>query len=183
MHTYRSFAACYAAGLEWKPHLVKASLRSDDTAYERPTGDFHPGFALAFRRHTYDKLGLLTGAAVGAGDHHMMTSFIGKADWSFPRNVHPNYRRMVLDYQARALEVVKKDLGYVHGTITHAFHGSKRSRAYISRWDVLVNNNFDPSSDVYLNGYGIPEIRSDRIALRDGIRKYHLSRNEDSTEM
>ena len=199
MTVHRSFGACYAAGLDWRPSVPapvadgrrrRAAGPNAYASYGAPSqqpgtpGPFwHCGYALAFRRSVYDKLGLLTEAALGAGDHHMMTALIGKAAHSYPEGIHPNYKKAVLAWQERALKVVKHDLGYVPGNINHAFHGPKAGRQYVSRWDVLTKHAFDPEADLYRNGYGVWEVRSDRVGLRDGMRNYFLTRLEDATRV
>ena len=204
MHVYRGFAACHAQGGVWKPTIVQRNAKKDapggqdvlvDPYGERykaasgtgggggPGEIWHPGYCMAMRRSVYDKLGLITGAVLGAADHHMMTAFIGKAAWSLPHGIHPAYRAMVLDWQERARKVVKGDIGYVPGNLNHLFHGPKSARRYISRWDVLVDNKFDPTADIYRNAYGVIEVRSDREKLRDGMRHYFTQRSEDDARM
>lgn len=202
MQVHRSFGWCHAAGMEWKPRKVPVTLKGGKrghvvvdaygeaypgTAQHGAAGfgiPWHPGFAMAFRRSTLDKLGgLFDYGALGAGDMHICAALVGKAHLSYPGAIHDNYKQAVLAWQARADKVVKRDFGYAKGNINHSFHGAKRSRQYISRWSCLVDNNFDPFTDMRKNAYGVWEICSDKVALRDAIRRYFASRNEDGTEM
>jgi len=89
----------------------------------------------------------------------------------------------VLAWQARAADVVKRDLGFVPGTILHHFHGSKANRKYVSRWDILVLFQFDPTRDVYRNSQGVLELEEHKPELRDAIRRYFKQRQEDGVDM
>lgn len=186
---HRSFGSCYASGLEWRPTLKapsyaypgEAPFSAKDAGFGVP---WHPGFALAMRRATLDKLGgLLQVGILGAGDHHMCGALIGKADLTLPGAINEHYRKAVLDWQDRALKVVKKNFGYVPGTVLHYFHGPKARRYYVQRWQVLVQSNFDPTKDVRANAAGVLELTSDKPELRDGLRRYFECRNEDSVEL
>ena len=46
---------------------------------------------------------------------------------------------------------------YVDAIIHHYPHGIQENRQYQSRWDILHNNNFDPSQDIFYNSEGILE--------------------------
>ena len=185
---HRSFGWCHARGWEWRP-------RADgDGGYgcKRPSGigryegygtPWHPGFALAMRRSVLDRLPLLEVGVLGAGDHHMMGALIGKADLTLPRHVHARYRDEVMAWQRRAEDVVRRDLGYVPGTILHSFHGAKANRRYVQRWDILVRHKYDPTTDVYRNSQGVLELEEHNPALRDAIRLYFRQRNEDGMDL
>lgn len=157
------------------------------TTAPKPTvlgNQWHPGFAIAFRRDVLERLPIFEGGVLGAGDHHMMGSLIGHADLTLPPGIGANYARDVLRWQRLATEVVRGDVGFVAGRISHGWHGSKRDRQYWSRWSILTTHAYDPDTDVYRNSQGVLEIRGDaKPALRDAIRRYLLSRNEDSVDL
>jgi len=189
MDTHRSFGYCHANGWEWRPkpdgvggyYAPKPSEKKNPSGYGNP---FHPGFALGFRRSVLEKMKLLEVGVLGAGDHHMCAAMIGKAKLSLPGKIHSNYKKEVLKWEARAKEIVNGMFGYTNGTILHNFHGAKKNRKYISRWDILIEHNYDPETDSYTNEYGVLEIEADKKpGLRDAIRGYFRSRNEDSPEM
>jgi len=191
MQVHRSFGFCHANNWEWKPVSAKAGYganggsknpsRSGPGAFGIP---FHPGFALAFRRDVLDALGgLLEVGVLGAGDHHMCGALLGRAELTMPSGLHPNYRRKVMQWQQRADRVVHHDFGYVPGNLLHYFHGPKQLRQYVSRWSILVENDFDPEVDVVKNVHGVVELVTTKPGLRDGIRRYFLSRDEDCVRM
>ena len=143
----------------------------------------HPGYAWAATREVLERLGgLLDVAALGAGDHHMALALIGRAEESLPGGIHANYRRAVLRWQGRAQQHVN-GLGCVPGTIEHRWHGSKDLRAYVSRWDILLRNNFDPLEDLKRNTSGVVELAGNKPAFQRDIDAYMTRRNEDATTL
>lgn len=194
IQVHRSFGACHASGMEWKPKLKKNKkghvygvyFATDDTDKKGSScfNQFHPGYACAMTRQTYSKLGgLFEMGAAGAGDMHMVTSFIGKAEESYPSTVSPAYRNAVLAWQKRAKEAVGKSFGFVHGTILHQFHGKKSLRKYIERWSIITKNKFDPSKDLWKNPFGVIEIsNAENPNFHRDMLCYFSERNEDSTD-
>jgi hypothetical protein len=173
MATYDSFCSCHVLGKPYRPNYTV----------------WHPGFAWAARLDFLSRMGgLLDRGILGAGDHHMALAFVGKAERSLPANVPPAYAAMVMEYQRRAETHMRRNLGYVRGTIMHGFHGSKKKRRYIERWDILTGTGFDPERDIRPNRYGVYELVYDdpeRVAavveLRDKVRRYFVERSEDAT--
>ena len=199
MQVHRSFGSCHVAGRAWRPQTARMVCKDGEMItvpdpyakqhyHKGGMGEFgipfHPGFLLAFQRKVLEKMGgLLEIGILGSGDHSMLAAIVGKAHLSYPSNVHENYKKIVLDWQARAEKVIKRDLGFTRGSIHHFFHGQKRKRFYANRWALLINNNFNPATDIRKNCYGLWEICSDKVGLRDDIRKYFLSRDEDDRSM
>lgn len=145
---------------------------------------WHSGYAWACTREAYDMMGgLFEYGILGSGDRHMALGLIGYPDLSLNPELHQHYKDVVHRWSARALASIKKDIGYVPGTIIHHWHGKKRNRGYQDRWKVLINTGFDPLSDLWRDAYGLFRLEHDRIELRDAIRKYFRSRNEDSIDL
>jgi glycosyltransferase involved in cell wall biosynthesis len=147
---------------------------------------WHPGYAWAAKRRTIDKIGLLDRAVLGSGDHHMALCLIGQGARSIHKMVSPAYRQMVLDWQHQAEFAIQRNLGYVPGAITHYWHGEKKNRKYNERWEILTKNNFDPYKDLTKDSYGLYKLNMSHgirsIRLRDQLRQYFRSRNEDSID-
>jgi hypothetical protein len=141
---------------------------------------FHPGYTWAWRRDAWEAVGgMLDLGICGAGDHHMACALIGEAVQSMPGGLHPNYYHMVYAWQDRA-KAIRKNIGYVPGTIHHEFHGWKPQRNYQGRWEILKKNNYDPYTDVKKDWQGMLNFATDKIGLRDDLRKYFSSRDEDA---
>lgn len=147
--------------------------------------EYHPGFAWAATRSAINNMGLLLDKAVaGAGDRHMALCFTGKAEFSFHPEAPEAYKKYVLDYQDRCMHLIRKNVGYVEGTIIHHFHGAKKSRGYWSRWTILNNNSFDPFLDLRTDHQGLLQLDDyAKPRLRDELRAYFSDRNEDSIEI
>jgi len=185
LQTYKGFAACYKQGLPQRK-LTKGQEYYNDTyygAYSTSPGTYwHPGYAWAATREAINEFGgLFDAAIVGAGDHHMACCLIGQAERSIPKGVHANYRKLVKSWEHRALRL-HKNIGYVKGSIYHFWHGKKRDRRYKDRWAILIDNKFDPTHDIHKDWQGLWALYPGHEALRDQIRDYFKSRNEDSID-
>jgi hypothetical protein len=168
--TYKSFCSQYATGKKW--HC--------QTKYEF----WHPGFAWACTREAWNEIGCLIDYAIlGAADHHMALCLIGRGKESLPGGVNINYRNKVMQFEKRCDRHIKRNIGYVSGTIIHNWHGKFKDRKYIERWDILTSNNYDPETDIKRDWQGLYIIEPDSFELRDGIRRYFRQRNEDSIDI
>ena len=147
--------------------------------------EYHPGFAFAATREGINNMGMLLDRAIaGAGDRHMCLAWTGKAQYSFHPQAPAPYKKYVMDYQDRCLHLVKKNVGYVDGTIIHHWHGAKNKRGYWNRWQILNGNNYDPFLDLRTDWQGLYQL-DDYLKpnLRDGLRAYFASRCDDSIDM
>ncbi len=153
-------------------------------------GGGHPGFAWAARRDALNKMGtsisgpLVDFAALGSGDRHMACALIGKVTESHHGDVHPNYKKWLLQWQHQAEKTIKRNVGYVENTIRHMWHGRKADRGYSSRWQTLVKHQYDPEADIAKDVSGLWRLVSEtprQQALRDDIRRYFRARRENAT--
>jgi hypothetical protein len=139
---------------------------------------WHPGFAWACNRKTYDKIGgLYENSILGSGDHNMSLSLIGNAYKSVNKDVSCDYLNDVLDFERKNKNL---RLGYVPGVIRHYFHGSKKNRKYLERRQILVEHKFNPLLHLIRNDFGLllPSKDCPEGLLTD-IKKYFIERNED----
>lgn len=140
----------------------------------------HPGYAWAARREALDACGgLIDIGILGSGDRHMACAMIGKAEHSFNSGVHPNYKNAVMEWQRRCERHTKRNIGYVSGAISHFYHGSKSNRGYKDRWKILVEHQYDPYCDIRRDAQGLYQLDENKIGLRDDVRRYFRSRQED----
>ncbi len=146
----------------------------------------HPGFCWAYTRYALDSLGgLIDFAILGAGDRHMCLGLVGCMDQSF-ENKTSGYVQQLLQWQTRSERWIKRDVGFVKGSIYHYWHGSKRTRFYSDRWKILRDNLFDPRTDLKRDAQGLLILETwnqRQIKLRDQLRAYTKSRNEDSIDV
>lgn len=175
VQVHQGFGAQHALGKE----IVAVSGAYD--ASSRPF--WHPGYAWAATRTFWENIGgLIEEAALGSGDHHMALGILGAAERSIPSGLHPNYPKMVLEWQGRALRAGRRDLGCVPGAIAHNWHGPKAKRGYVSRWDILRKHQYNPVADLVRSEHGLIELVEGRHGLRDDIRRYFRQRDEDGRE-
>ncbi len=142
----------------------------------------HPGYAWAARRSALDKVGgLVDFGILGSGDRHMAESLIGSVHTSYNEDVSANYKGLCHEWQRRAEKFIKRNIGYVAGTITHFYHGSKANRLYMDRWKILVDHQFDPLVDIRRDSQGLWQLDDEKPKLRDAVRRYFRQRQEDCT--
>ena len=145
-------------------------------------GHWHPGFAWASRRAPLDEVGgLIDTAVLGAGDHHMALGIIGAVQDSFAGGVTAGYKRPIELWAQRAQAAYQQNLGYVHGALSHSWHGGKAERQYESRWKILVDEKFDPEIHMVKDIQGLWQLvgGANNYRLRDRLMKYFATRNED----
>lgn len=171
LHTHTGFAFSYVTGRPYK------------SGYH----DWHPGYVWAARREAFRATGFYDAAILGSGDRHMACGWIGKIQQSVNGGVSPGYKAKLAAWQAKAEREVRRNIGYVPGTILHKWHGKKADRQYRDRWRILVENQYDPDVDIVPDEQGLYRLVDDgtprAIKLRDDIRKYFSARNEDSIDL
>lgn len=147
---------------------------------------WHSGFAWAARREAIDALGgLYDVSMLGSGDHLMAWGLIGRN--ILPQQMSPGYHKSLQDWIDRAERYIMRDVGFVPGTVLHYFHGKKANRRYNSRWQILEDFGFDPTTDIKRDYQGLYQLDVDgserMIGMRDAIRDYMRGRDEDNTSL
>lgn len=181
-----SFAKSYHDGVERGADYQRNGVYGGGKP--KPKVSFwHPGFAWAFRRDAWNQLGgLIDTAVLGSADNHMAKALIGDAESSYNPAVTDGYKRPILRWQGRAEKYIRRNIGFVDGTILHYWHGSKIRRRYWDRWRILVDTAFDPAEDLKADWQGLWQLEDHgdarSIQLRDRLRKYFFERNEDSID-
>lgn len=141
-------------------------------------GHWHPGYAWACTRHAWNSFGkLLEWAILGSGDRHFAMALIGRAIESCPGNIHPNYKKLLGEFQQRCKDLT---LGCVTGTVLHHWHGDLKNRQYRERWLILVNHSYDPLIDVGLDSHGVMHLTETGLRLEQPLIKYFIDRQEDA---
>lgn len=151
-----------------------------------------PGGAWAARRTALDAVGgLLDIAILGSGDYHMAAGLMGLltnkraggGELCLKGHYHPEYIAMLLDWQERAVARIQRNVGHMYGVITHQWHGKRQQRGYDKRWKILVKHHFNPRTDLVRDCQGLWQLTNAKPQLRDDLRAYFRSRNEDSIDI
>ncbi len=141
----------------------------------------HCGYAWACTRDAWDAMGgLLDICIVGSADWEMALGLVGRVQQAHPRGSSDAYTDAIWEWGRNAWAQFVGDLGVVEGLVHHYWHGDKRQRGYINRWDILIAAKFDPTIDIRRDSQGLWQLAGNKPHLRDGIRKFFRSRNEDS---
>jgi hypothetical protein len=179
---FKSFAYSWLTNPSGLPNKSASKGTANEELYYGIGGDFHPGFAWAFRREAWNTLGgMLDINIVGGGDYQMAFGLVGEIDRAYPFDAHRNYVEDLHNWQTNALRL-KKNIGAVPGTIAHHWHGQKVQRGYFDRWKILQRTNYDPRADLRRDWQMLYQLSGDKPQLRDELRTYFRARNEDGTE-
>lgn len=151
-----------------------------------PTRVF-PGLAWAFTRRAFDSLGgLLDFAIWGGGDYHMAWALVEHVETMMHPQLHRNYKKMCMQWYYRCHTHIRRNVGCMSGTITHAWHGRKTGRGYGSKHSLLAKVGFDPLRHLKRDYQGLYQLHDDRstafVQIRDLMRKIARERNEDSID-
>lgn len=180
MQTHNSFMWSYFENLCNPP---QGPGENGGYGYNPKRGFWHPGYAWAATRKAIDGAGIIDWAILGSGDHHMSLGYLGHIARSVPKNVNARYLDELLDWQERVKASINYNVGYVAGTIVHFFHGKKKNRKYQERWQILIENDFDPDDDIFPDAQGMWQLAPGKPRLRDQIRLYMRQRQEDSIDL
>lgn len=159
-------------------HLRKNSR--EDGQDRRVTALGQTGAAWAARRETLQALGgLLETSILGSNDYFMALAMVGAVTPETTQMPGSNYAASLLDWQRKFQSIEHHSIGYVETTILHYWHGRREDRGYNTRWRILVENQFDPLTDLKRNADGVLELTDRSPRLRKAIQAYFRSRNED----
>lgn len=147
-----------------------------------------PGLAWAANVSALQHVNYLGDAGIlGAGDWYF--AHMGITDLPFPDMLKHGYTKDYVDYWSQRQTLferwIKRDIGYVKGLYYHYFHGKTKNRQYNTRENILIKNQFAPSTDLKRDHQGLWQLETwepRQIKLRDQVRRYFRSRNEDSID-
>ena len=181
MKSNKSFMYCYKNKLQ-KIHQ-KEIKNCYNTVIVNGGVYWHPGYAWACTKYAINTFGGLFEVAIaGSGDHHMACALIGQGMASMPKDISNDYKNAVLNWETRALRL-HRNVGYVKGTVYHFWHGKKANRKYRERWSILIENDYQPTRDLYKDWQGLITFYEGNYTLRDDLQDYFKQRNEDSIDL
>jgi len=131
---------------------------------------YQPGFAWAFQRNWFNKVGFFQHGILGGGD-------------TFSSSVWLDYNLLGnKDFLKQALEDYKKKMGekpsvcFLKGTIFHLWHGESKKRQYGERHNIFKSVK-DIRDIIRVANNGLFELKDDSLKLK--IRKYFRNRDDD----
>lgn len=144
----------------------------------------HPGLAWAFRRDALDAMGgFLDFCIAGSADLHMVGAWSGNFLLGHPRQLPSAYLRALNRWAERAYAVVREDVGYVTGVAFHHWHGRSQSRGYDKRWQIMIDHNFNPATDLMQDTQGMWRWTRNNPRLRAALRQSLSLRHEDGIDV
>lgn len=189
---HKGFMWCYRNENNGSNIVPLKGMGSRSIIPQRPKEDYvvsapgafsywHPGFAWAARREALEDLGgLIDWGVLGGGDTFMAFALIGAINQrTMPNSLGVSGVRLLQNWQDRAEKYIRRNVGFVKGSIHHHWHGSRADRAYYDRGSILTGASFDPEKDLYRDTQLAYQINPENILLRDGAQQYFRQRNED----
>lgn len=144
----------------------------------------HPGFAWAWRREAFDAVGgLMDHVLLGSADWHMAWALVGRVEETLKAPMSKAYNELCHQWQDLAERYIRRNLGYVSGTLMHHWHGKKVDRGYATRWKIMADHQYDPSQDLVRDWQGLIRLKDIKHGLRDDCRQYFRRRHEDSIDL
>jgi hypothetical protein len=146
---------------------------------------YHPGFAWAFKRDVFRKLGgFYDRSIIGGGDIALVLSMspthISDTDF-IKANAHGRFGEFVLDSWREYYNNFKKvnpRIGYLPIKLFHLFHGITKDRNYTERYRAISKALTGAwEEEIVVNKDGLFEFNNP--TLNDVLYKYFKDRNED----
>lgn len=182
-----SFMATYAAAGFKVPEAPGIKHTLSGHSGNIPIG--RPGLAWAANISAINQVGgIIDFCILGSGDFWLARALVGDlyADHAFEAKKLHKYAEALLLWQEKAERWIKRDVGHVKLTVGHWWHGDKADRQYPTRGKILVSNGYDPQKDIKYDAHGCLQLETwepRQIRLRDQIRGYFATRNEDNNQI
>lgn len=143
---------------------------------------FHPGFAWAFKREIFRKIGgFFPRAIVGNGDSLFVFNFLNGIPDVWKNTILNTDNKIILDawpaYHA-TFKAVNPKIGFIVNKALHLFHGVRQNRQYTTRYknmSPLFSGSWD--DQITVNPDGLFEFKNPEISK--SVLEYFKRRNED----
>jgi hypothetical protein len=142
-----------------------------NTRFGLNEGNFSSGYAIAFKRNFFDKIGLYEYAIFGGGDKMVYGNFLRR-----PIMVN-NFNSNKKDEYINKLKSLNFKYNYLGGIVYHLYHGNSLDRKYLERHALLNSLNID--TEVIKNEYGVLEF-IEPSKYNHILLEYFKNRKEDS---
>ena len=130
---------------------------------------YHTGYALAFQREWYNKIGFFDYAILGAGDVVSTFKFLNL------KQIDSIYDKTNLFKLFEQKFKENPSISYSDGVAYHLYHGQKIHRQYTSRYNIIQSKKLD---DLLIeNSNGLLEFKDNDI--NEKVKNYFMMRSDD----
>lgn len=134
--------------------------------------NYHPGFAWAFQRSWYNKIGFYDLGISGSGDTMSAGAWLGV---EFPATAIKNaYTASYAEFKKKL--VVLPKIASTSGSLYHLWHGNRINRKYVSRHECL-NHVGDVRDILAVNSCGVYELMDRKV--NNDMKTYFDEREDD----
>lgn len=138
------------------------------------------GLAWAAQRRLLETHGLYDAGILGGGDRALACATFAQFD-GLRNTWHANQRQSEhFSAWARPFhKAVRGNVGCVDGAVFHLWHGRKRDRRYIERYEGLRQFAFDPFRDIVIDSSGCWRWNTRKTEMHRYVSDYFWARRED----
>ena len=162
--------------------ISENKFRQSDLAstLDRNRRSFAWGLAWAARREILEAHGLYDAMIAGGGTRALVSAIYADFDKvieaaQFNAAQREHYLKWALPYH----QAVAGRVGHVTGRLYHLWHGNIENRNYAGRHRGLVENDFNPSSDIAIGSNGAWQWAKSKPDLERFLTNFFISRAED----
>lgn len=137
-----------------------------------------PGFAWAARRDLFEDILIYDKNIVGSGDTFIVDCLLDSWDiHGFASKFTPAMKEHMMDYCGK-LKSKNPKIGYIPVDVCHLYHGSLKNRSYMDRHQAILENDYDPQTDIKLEN-DVYEWATNKPNMHESIKNYFFARMED----
>jgi hypothetical protein len=138
------------------------------------------GLAWAARRELLETHGFYDAGVLGGGDRALACAAFGLLDGLLaPWSANPRQSAHFLAWARPFHEDVRGRVGWVDGPCFHLWHGERKHRRYVERYQGFRGFDFDPGRDIAIDASGCWRWNSDKPEMHRYVRDYFFGRRED----
>jgi len=169
------FSAGFMVGSRGLHHMVYHLIND---ANDHELG--HCGIAWAAQRWLLDKHKFYDKFITGGADNLMFQAMLGHFRPMMRTHLSPDLRHNVAFWANKFYRDVRGRVSYTDGLGLTLWHGHRKNRGYSKRYDVLLDNKYDPATDIAVdNNTGVWVWSSDKPELHSQMQEYFSSRVEE----
>jgi hypothetical protein len=133
------------------------------------------GLGWAARRSVLINMPLLDWAISSGADSIMACAFFGKNQTDMLYHTL-GYHKALSKWQNTANKIVGEQVGYVQGLALHSWHGPRDGRGYKQVERILLDDEFNPDTDIKLSGSGLYTFTGNNKKLEKDMMDWYLNR-------